>query len=221
VANEEDKAGVPRRPGAARCVHVTHRQDGGRRVGVIGALVAAVAVVGNVARGADGAATRPVAATRSAAAAGQANVPEAAVGAWYSGTGTPAVYSDTKWEDRMGRAGDTGTTFVIRADGTYELFVFVDMRSSGFVTQVRTRSGGRIAFAGDRYTVTPTAGQRWARISGKVTDRPLNEAELKEMARTYRWRIDRDTTKEGHRYFVVPLDDGSEQRFRVVREGER
>lgn len=198
------------------------RRDGGRRVGIVAAL-ALTAFIGNAARGADGATTRGATTvpTTNPALGAAANVPEAAVGAWYSGTGTPAVYSDTKFEDRMGRAGDTGTTLVIKADGTYELYVFVDMRSSGFVTQVRTRSSGRITFAGDRYTVTPTSGQRWSRISGKVTDRPLNDEELKEMSKTYRWRIDRDTTKEGHRYFVVRLADGSEQRFRVVRAGEK
>jgi hypothetical protein len=157
---------------------------------------------------------QPAPATQPTAAA----LPAEMVGEWFEGTVGPTTYWDSQTGKYLGSGRQMGTTLKLRADGTYEKYVYIYMKTYSVVTEVWTTAKGVATVAGDKITLTPTSGHYKSGGSGTKVDRPMTAEDLTRNTNTYAWRTEKD--EQGKIRLVFPFDDGSAFRYRRT-DGEK
>lgn len=151
-------------------------------------------------------------------AAATGPVPAEMVGEWFEGTVGPTTYWDSQTGKYLGSGRQMGTTLKLRADGSYEKYVYIYMKTYSLVTEVWTTAKGTATVAGDQITLTPTSGHYKSGGSGTKVDRPMTDEDLARNTNTYTWKT--ETDEQGRARLVFPFDDGSAFRYRRT-DGEK
>ncbi|HLL88574.1 MAG TPA: hypothetical protein VK324_04670 [Tepidisphaeraceae bacterium] len=167
-------------------------------------VVAAVLALVGVARAGQAPATEPA----PAAAALSAEM----VGEWFEGTVGPTTYWDSQTGKYTGSGRQMGTTLKLNADGTYEKYIYIYLKTYSVVSEVWTTAKGTATVAGDKITLTPTTGHYKSGGSGTKVDRPMTADDHARNTTTYTWRM--ETDEQGQARLVFPFDDGSAFRYR-------
>jgi hypothetical protein len=141
-------------------------------------------------------------------------VPEQVAGNWVEGSISPTTFWDIRTGAFVGNARGMGQYLSLNSDGTYQQYVYIEMRAYNMVTQVWTQHDGTVSFADDTFTIRPTKGHYRTAGTRKI-DRPMSDKELADKVTTYTWRI--ETDDKGQETLVLPFEDGSS--FRLRRAG--
>jgi hypothetical protein len=152
------------------------------------------------------------------ALAGEAKVPAGAVGKWYEGSVSPTTYWDKQTGVFAGSARQNGSMFYVNADGTYEKYVYIFVKTGAVESEVWTTYKGNIAFTDKTMTLTPTSGHYRSRMGTKLTDRPMTDEDLARGTKTYNWQLE---DRDGKRHLVLPFDDGSRFDYRLEEDAKK
>lgn len=139
-------------------------------------------------------------------------VPERVVGKWLYGSVSALQYVDGTTGQNLGSARGNGEVLIFKADGTYEQYVYIEMRTYDLVTRVFTSTRGTCEFTEGKLVLKPTSGHYLSNGSSRKIDRDMTEQELKDNVRHYNWRM--ENTDDGEEKFVIPFDDGSRLEYR-------
>lgn len=141
------------------------------------------------------------------------DVPPELVGEWFEGSVSPTNYYDSQTGRHVGNARSMGSILKIYADGTYEKYVYIYMRTYNLESEVWTTTKGLLSFKKNKIALTPTSGHYKSTVAGKKTDRDMTDEELKQNATAYKYRLETDK-ETGRTYLVMPFEDGSAFRYR-------
>ncbi len=134
-------------------------------------------------------------------------IPAELVGEWMHGTLSPTTFWDKQTGVYQGNGRSMASYLILNADGTYKEYVYIEMRMYNMVTTVWTTLEGTVKVEGKSIQFTPTRGH-YKTAGTRTIDRPIEESELPEKARTCTWRLEK-SERDGKQHLIFPFDDGS------------
>jgi hypothetical protein len=140
-------------------------------------------------------------------------MPERVVGKWHYGSVSALQYVDGTTGQNLGSARGNGEVLIFKPDGTYEDYVYIEMRTYDLVSRCFTTTSGTCEFTDGKLILRPAKGH-YLTTGSRNIDRDMTEQELKDNVRHYNWHMEK--TDDGEDKFVIPFDDGS--RFEYRRE---
>jgi hypothetical protein len=147
-------------------------------------------------------------------------VPDGMVGEWFEGSISPTNYYDSQTGKHLGNARKMGSILKVHANGAFEKYVYIYMRTYNVETEVWTTTKGNLSFKKNRIALTPTSGHyKTGGSSSNKQDRDMTPEELEKNKATYTWHFEKDK-ETGRTYLVMPFDDGSAFRYRRLDEEE-
>ena len=147
------------------------------------------------------------------------DVPPALVGEWFEGSISPTNYYDSQTGRHLGNARSMGSILKIHADGTFEKYVYIYMRTNHLESEVWTTIKGNLSFKKNKIALTATNGHYKSNVASKKVDREMTAEELTKNSTAYKYHLENDD-KTGRAYLVMPFDDGSSFRYRRTDEEE-
>lgn len=125
----------------------------------------------------------------TAALADNAGVPADMLGSWRWTTISGTNYVDKTTGEITGNAGGMSVGFVFNKNGRYKFNFFVRQKTYSLVTEAYSTHEGTVQFADGKFTLIAEKGHyRGSSTGGKVVNRPMTKAELKQNTNyLYKW----------------------------------
>jgi hypothetical protein len=124
-------------------------------------------------------------------------VPASVVGEWFWGTVSPSYYVDRNTGEFLGNSSGGGSSFVFKADGTYQRYVLIQTRLGGSTSEIFAVSQGTVVFdeAKGTFTLRPTKGNYTFTDNKKQRKRPMEKDELERAGLEFTYRLAKEDGK--------------------------
>jgi hypothetical protein len=134
--------------------------------------------------------------------------PANVVGEWRYTTINGRSYWDGSTGQYLGHGGGNSETLVFAKDGTFKDYVYMENSpSAGWTTKIYTTMEGRVEWSEGSFKLVPSKGNYKVqdnRVARQNYERPMNEADLQRMTKTYRYTT---TMNAGKPVLVLYIGD--------------